>query len=187
MGQLGTNYSSKANLKLSPLYSKIFARKAVTAIPPFLHERPRNFIVPPSQRERIGLPPVPILELMVAAWDSETISTEQVVDIAFIHRHDLKRRSTENLICTFVRGDSMFPVIGDGAIVCVDLKVRPEGKKIPKWSIWAVKKDEGAAVKYIQVGEDMIALLSANPNYPPEAVEDPEAIIGRVVWMWQAV
>ena len=81
----------------------------------------------------------------------------------------------------------MFPVIGDGAIVCVDLKVRPEGKKIPKWSIWAVKKDEGAAVKYIQVGEDMIALLSANPNYPPEAVEDPEAIIGRVVWMWQAV
>ena len=34
---------------------------------------------------------------------------------------------------------------------------------------------------------DMIALLSANPNYPPEAVTDPEAIIGRVVWMWQGV
>ncbi|MCL5966901.1 MAG: S24 family peptidase [Deltaproteobacteria bacterium] len=81
----------------------------------------------------------------------------------------------------------MHPILRDGAIVCIDTKARPEEKKVPKGSIWAVRKDEGAVVKFIQVGEDMIALLSANPNYPPEAVTDPEAIIGRVVWMWQGV
>src|SRR4030065_2440295 len=69
----------------------------------------------PQSRETDYLP-VPSVEPRVAAGDPETISTEQVVDIAFIHRRALKRRSTENLICTFLRGDSMFPVIRDGAI-----------------------------------------------------------------------
>ena len=140
----------------------------------------------PQERESDYLP-VPIVEPKVAAGNPQMISSEEVVDVAFIHRRALKRRSAENLLCTFVQGDSMHPVIRDGAIVCIDTKARPEEKKVPKGSIWAVRKDEGAVVKFIQIGEDMIALLSANPSYPPEAVEDPEAIIGRVVWMWQAV
>ncbi len=81
----------------------------------------------------------------------------------------------------------MFPVVRDGAIVCVDLDARPEEGKVPKGSIWAVKKDGGAVVKHIQVGEGGIVLISANPSHPPEVVGDGEAIIGRVVWMWQAM
>jgi SOS-response transcriptional repressor LexA len=140
----------------------------------------------PQARELDYLP-VPIVEPRVAAGDPEAISTEQVEDIAFIHRRALRRRSTENLICTFIRGDSMFPVIRDGAIVCIDTKARPEGGKVPKGSIWAVRKDGGAVVKHIQVGEGGIALISANPTYPPEVIGDGEAIIGRVVWMWQVM
>lgn len=139
----------------------------------------------PQEKESDYLP-VPIVEPKVAAGNPQVISSEQVVDVAFIHRRVLKRRSADNLLCTFVQGDSMYPVIRDGAIVCIDTKARPEGTKVPKGSIWAVRKDEGAVVKFIQIGDDMIALLSANPNYPPEAVRDPDPIIGRVVWAWQA-
>jgi repressor LexA len=140
----------------------------------------------PREREPDYLP-VPIVEPKVAAGNPEAVASEQVVDIAFIHRRTLRRRSPDNLICTYVKGDSMFPILRDGAIVCLDLKARPEGGKVPKGSVWAVRKGEGAVVKHIQVGEGGIVLISANPSYPPEVVEDEEAIVGRVVWMWQAM
>lgn len=81
----------------------------------------------------------------------------------------------------------MLPILRNGAIICVDLKARPEGDKVPKGSVWVVKKDGGAVVKHIQVGKDGIVLISANPSYHPEVVRDDESIVGRVVWMWQAL
>ena len=63
------------------------------------------------------------------------------MDIVFIHRRALKRRSAQGYICTVVTGDSMAPVIRDGAIVCIDSRARPE-KKVPKDSIWAVRKEK---------------------------------------------
>jgi phage repressor protein C with HTH and peptisase S24 domain len=140
----------------------------------------------PQSREADYLP-VPIVEPRVAAGNPETVSSEQIVDIAYIHRRTLKRKNVQDYLCTFVQGDSMFPVLRDGAIVCIDTKARPEGKKTPKWSIWAVRKDDGAVVKNIQIADNAIVLISANPNYPPDIVNDPDAIIGKVVWMWQAV
>jgi len=130
---------------------------------------------------------VPIVEPRIAAGNPKTITSEQVIDMAFIHRRTLRRKNPDNLICTFVEGDSMLPILRDGAIVCIDTKARPEGDKVPKGSVWVVKKDGGAVVKHIQIGKDGIVLISANPSYTPEVVRDDESIVGRVVWMWQAL
>jgi phage repressor protein C with HTH and peptisase S24 domain len=40
-----------------------------------------------------------------------------VIDIVFIHRRVLKRRAVRDYICTYVRGDSMEPVLRDGDAV----------------------------------------------------------------------
>ncbi|MBI5575520.1 MAG: helix-turn-helix domain-containing protein [Deltaproteobacteria bacterium] len=128
---------------------------------------------------------IPIVEPRVAAGNPETVTSEQVIDIVFIHRRALKRRSVRDYICTYVKGDSMSPVLRDGAIVCIDTKARPEGKKVPKDSIWAVRKDDGTVVKHIQVQEKSILLVSENPAYDIESVTDSDVIVGRVVGAWQ--
>jgi phage repressor protein C with HTH and peptisase S24 domain len=130
---------------------------------------------------------VPIVEPRVAAGNPETVATEQVIDIVFIHRRALMRRSVRDYICTYVRGDSMEPVLRDGAIVCIDTKARPEGGRVPRDSIWAVRKDDGAVVKRIQLQDDRILLISENPRYDIETVPDGDAVIGRVVGVWQAL
>lgn len=131
--------------------------------------------------------PVPIVEPRVAAGNPETVTNEQVIDIVFIHRRALKRRSVRDYICTYVKGDSMSPVLRDGAIVCIDTKARPEGKKVPKDSIWAVRKDDGTVVKYVQIKDSMILLVSENPAYDIECVTDGDVIVGRVVGVWQSL
>lgn len=140
----------------------------------------------PRERESDYLP-VPIVEPRVAAGNPDIVTSEQVVDIVFIHRRALKRRSVRDYICTFVKGDSMAPTLRDGAIVCIDTKARPEGKKVPKDSIWAVRKDEGAVVKHIQIEERMILLVPENPAYDIESVTDGDVIVGRVVGVWQTL
>jgi repressor LexA len=118
-------------------------------------------------------------------YPPETVTSEQVIDIVFIHRRALKRRSVRDYICTYVKGDSMSPTLRDGAIVCIDTKARPEGKKVPKDSIWAVRKDDGTVVKHLQIKEKMILLVSENPAYDIEPVTDGDIIVGRVVGAWQ--
>jgi phage repressor protein C with HTH and peptisase S24 domain len=148
----------------------------------------RKFQDPDLPRKREGdYLPVPIVEPKVAAGNPETVTTEQVVDIVFIHRRALKRRTVRDYLCTYVKGDSMFPVLRDGAIVCIDTKARPEGRKVPKDSIWAVRKEEGTVVKHIQIEEDRILLVSANPAYDIESVAVADAVIGRVVGAWQSL
>ena len=141
----------------------------------------------PRERESDYLP-VPIVEPKVAAGSPQVVSSEQVIDVAFIHRRAIKKKNPQDLLCTFVAGDSMEPILRHGAIVCIDTKARPEkGGKVQKGSIWAVRKDEGAVVKHIQLLENAVVLVSANPDYPVEIVRDPGAIIGRVIWVWQGV
>src|SRR4030066_299381 len=129
--------------------------------------------------------PVPIVDVKVAAGPPQEIRPEQIMDIAIIHRRALKRRNEAGLVCTFVKGDSMEPIFRDGAVVCIDTEDRPDRGKVPKHSIWAVRKDEGTVIKHIQTERDSIILISENPSYPVEVVRDPSAIIGRVVWAWQ--
>jgi SOS-response transcriptional repressor LexA len=138
----------------------------------------------PERRESEYLA-VPIVESNVAAGAPEVITSEQVVDIVFLHSRALRRRSVRGYICTYVRGDSMLPVLRDGAIVCIDTRARPEGRKVPKGSIWAVRKEDGAVVKNIQIEEGRILLISQNPAYEIESIDDVDAVIGRVVGAWQ--
>lgn len=148
----------------------------------------RKFSDPRLPQERgADYVPVPIVEPKVAAGSPAVVTNEQVIDLVFIHRRALRRRSVQGYICTYVKGDSMHPVLRDGAIVCIDIRARPEGKKVARDSIWAVRKDEGAVVKHIQIEEGRILLVSENPAYAIESVSDADAIIGRVVGAWQSL
>lgn len=131
--------------------------------------------------------PIPVYNVKVVGGDPETIAREEIEDVALIHRSALKRKTARGLVCTFVRGDSMIPILREGAIVCIDTTVRPDRGKVPRGSIWAVRKEDGVVVKFLQVADGAIVLVSANPDYPPELVSSPDAIVGRVVWVWQAV
>jgi phage repressor protein C with HTH and peptisase S24 domain len=128
---------------------------------------------------------VPIVEAKIAAGPAALVTSEQIIDVAFVHRRILKKKDPRNLICTFVKGNSMEPILRDGAIVCIDTKARPEGKKVPPGTIWAVRKDDGVVVKYLQIRDHTLVLVSENKAYDVELVKDPEAIVGRVVWAWQ--
>src|SRR5574341_1489717 len=140
----------------------------------------------PQKRETDYLA-IPIVEPRVAAGNPEVVSSEQVLDIVFLHRRALRRGSAQGYLCMVVKGDSMAPAIRDGAIVCIDTRARPEGKKVPRESVWAVRKDEGAVIKHIQFRDDRILLISENPDYEIESTGDPLAIIGRVVGVWQTL
>jgi hypothetical protein len=78
-----------------------------------------------------------------------------------------------------VAGDSMEPVLKDGDEILVDKTARPlrEG-------IHVVRLGEALHVKRVQaVGPSRLALISANPAYPPiEVALDDVDVVGRVVW-----
>ena len=48
-----------------------------------------------------------------------------------------------------------------------------------------MRKDEGTEVKHIQIEDRLILLVSENPAYEIESVTDGDAIVGRVVGVWQ--
>lgn len=129
---------------------------------------------------------IPILSARVAGGTPELIASERVTEHACIHRRAIRKHDPRVLVCTFVTGNSMEPVLRDGAVVCIDTTARPEGGKTPPGSIWAVRKGEGAVVKYLQIRDHTIVLVSENKAYPVELVKDPAAIIGRVIWAWQS-
>jgi phage repressor protein C with HTH and peptisase S24 domain len=141
----------------------------------------------PAGRFEDNFLPVPVYNVKVVGGDPESIAREEVEDVALIHRSALKRKTTRGLVCTFVLGDSMIPILREGAIVCIDTTLRPDRGKVPRGSIWAVRKEDGVVVKFLQLADGAIVLVSANPDFPPELVSSPDAIVGRVIWVWQAV
>lgn len=86
----------------------------------------------------------------------------------------------EHLCWAAGQGDSMFPTIGHGEPILIDL-----GDKTPRMSdlIWAFAYGDIGMIKRLRpLPDGSVEILSDNPNVPPARAVDGELhIIGRVV------
>lgn len=134
--------------------------------------------------------PVPVLDpahVKLAAGQPLTITRESVVDYALIHRRALGRKNTKGLFCIFVAGNSMTPILRDGAIVCVDTNQKP-GETPPRDSVWAVRDGDGPVVKHILFADGALWLISANSaEHPPKKAGAGAEVLGRAMWVWQGL
>jgi len=90
--------------------------------------------------------------------------------------------STDGNFFVRVSGVSMIHAgIFDGDLVMVDPKIEPKSGDI----VLAHIAPHGQVVKKLECGKDGLSLLSANPDYQPIRVANPEdlTIHGKVVWV----
>lgn len=153
------------------------------------------------QREVGPLPPsadpsdlanIPLHEAFLSAGAGAANTSEHIVGhLAF--RHDWLRKVgvvPANAILARASGDSMQPCIWDGDVLLIDRsRIEPpgaprKGVTSRRPPIFALLDDGEAKVKRIQLQEGgMAALISDNPDYPPQFTRiDTLKIIGKVMW-----
>lgn len=134
---------------------------------------------------RAGYVEVPILDVRLAAGAASlSDAAQQIGNMPFDMDllRSLGRSSHAGLVVLTAEGDSMEPLIADGARVLADTsdtRLR-EG-------IFAFRIGDELRVKRLRRrGTDAVDVLSENPRYAPETLEgdllDQFAILGRVLW-----
>ncbi|PZO04816.1 MAG: hypothetical protein DCF29_09400 [Alphaproteobacteria bacterium] len=134
---------------------------------------------------KAGYLEVPILDVRLAAGAASlSDASQQIGAMPFDHGllRSLGRSSGEGLVVLTAEGDSMEPLIADGARVLADTtdtRLR-EG-------IFAFRIGDELRVKRLRRrGSEAVEVLSENPRYDPELLEghdlDQFAILGRVLW-----
>ena len=174
--------------KLQQIMSKIPVPAPPPPAPPVEHTVTWSSEKPVDADDFFRIPVLDPDSVVLVGGEPGISSYEQIKEYAWVHRRALgRKKSTRGLTCLFVRGDSMEPILRDGAIVCVDTAIKPESKPPPE-SIWAVQKGEGAVVKYIEITGGELWLLSENRRkYPTEKAPEGSQVIGRVIWVWQGL
>src|SRR5690606_23982993 len=92
------------------------------------------------------------------------------------------RAAPAHLAVLRVDGDSMEDTLRDGDFVLVDRSQSRFGRE----GIYALAIGENAWVKRLSLNlrEKLIRIISDNPAYPPQELEEQELfLIGRVVWI----
>lgn len=134
---------------------------------------------------RAGFVEVPILDVRLAAGAASLADAAQQIgtmpfDLELMR--SIGRPSPDGLVVLTAEGDSMEPLIADGARVLADTndtRLR-EG-------IFAFRIGDELRVKRLRRrGADVIEVLSENPRYEPETLTGEAlrhfAILGRVLW-----
>lgn len=121
--------------------------------------------------------PIDIYE-MAGAGDPQLSSGEVVISVT------LPTDFTKSgIVPVFVKGDSMNPILLNGAIVGVDTN----DKNVISGKMYAVwLDDEGAQIKTLIKGFDKVTVKSENPlaptvDFPKEVLRD-HFVLGRVRW-----
>ncbi len=160
------------------------------------HELVRFAAVPASTDAEYA--EVPLVEGTVAAR-SEVIINEEVKEVLKLPRGFLNRiradlatparKSWTRFVLIQVdakEGMSMWPRLNPGSILLIDrhyTTLHPYRKN--DRNIYAVRKDGGCTVKYVELTGSLVLLRPHNPDYPVEVITIPEGqtaadlIIGR--------
>lgn len=137
-------------------------------------------------RSAEGLIAIPRFDVQASAGPGTFIEGEVPVahlgfDQEFLKQLCAARPSHLSIIR--VRGDSMFPTLGDGDDIMVDRTVA--GTRVQD-GIYVLRREDTLAVKRIAVhpGTQRLTISSDNPAYPSWPDLDPADVdvIGRVVW-----
>ncbi len=131
---------------------------------------------------------IPLVEGSVAAG-LPIINDDKIEGFAIIHVSQVGRR--QNLVAVRVdknTGRSMEPLIRPGSMVAIDR----DDREIIKKKIYAVRKDSGITLKFIQREGDTLLLIPANREVADVQVLDlrtqtQDPIVGRVIWNWQTL
>jgi len=122
-----------------------------------------------------------------AAAGTGLIMEEDIAGYCIIHQRVAPR--PDDIRCVSISGDSMAPTLTDGSIVAVDITLRE--LRLVKGKIVCARTEEGEVViKRLRLRQRHVLLYSDNPDqekYPPlivDLTEQPEPVIGQVVWAW---
>ncbi|MBI4467255.1 MAG: helix-turn-helix domain-containing protein [Acidobacteria bacterium] len=127
--------------------------------------------------------PLPLLKDAAAAGSPREISEADIDGYALIHYAWCPNPA--NFTCVRVRGDSMAPILHDGAIVALDHTQRDPLFLHQK--MVAARYDAGVTIKWLERASDgTLRLVPENKDYPaltlPRTPENP--VIGLVAWWW---
>lgn len=133
---------------------------------------------------RAGFAEVPILDVRLAAGGGELTETaQQIGTMPFDYGllRSLGRSSAEGLVVLEADGDSMEPLIADGARVLADtrdIRLR-EG-------VFGFRMGDELRVKRLRKRGEGVEVISENSHYEPELLVGEAlndfAILGRVLW-----
>lgn len=133
---------------------------------------------------------VPVLTENAATGPSRSFTIKDVKEWVWIPRTQLRRRELHRLVAMEVVGDSMEPVIRNGAVVAIDL----DDTTLVKRGIYTVAAPGGRwTVKHVRLSGGGFGLLPANPatneSFPlvVESIDGHNPVIGRVVWNSQVL
>ena len=127
--------------------------------------------------------PVPLLRDAAAAGAARVITEGDVEGYVLVPYGWCP--DTQNFSCLRVRGDSMAPVLNDGAIVGVDRAQRDP--MMLHQQMVAAHFDDGVTIKWLErqpTGE--LLLVPENKSHPTLRLPRSEAnpILGAVAWYW---
>jgi phage repressor protein C with HTH and peptisase S24 domain/DNA-binding XRE family transcriptional regulator len=127
--------------------------------------------------------PVPLLKDAAAAGAARAVADQDVEGYALIQYAWCPNPSS--FTCIRVRGDSMAPILHDGAVVAIDHSQRDPAALHQK--MVAARTDDGVTIKWLDRQPDgALLLVPENKSYPatplPPSRENP--VIGLVAWWW---
>ncbi|MFH2013134.1 MAG: LexA family transcriptional regulator [Pseudomonadota bacterium] len=125
--------------------------------------------------------PIPLVSNPIASGCGREINYDYVEGL--IYYNWVRSR---NMVATRVIGASMEPTFPEGSILAIDL----EDRRYQPEKVFAVKYKGECTLKRLTKERGFLILQSDNPNkdeYPNQVInlqEEPEPIIGRIVFAW---
>ncbi|MBN8900202.1 MAG: helix-turn-helix transcriptional regulator, partial [Rhodospirillales bacterium] len=133
---------------------------------------------------------VPRYDVTASAGSGAVALTEIVSEEMAFRRDWLKEIgvSPQSAKLLSATGDSMEPLIPDGALMLIDSSIR----EVRNGCIYVIVKDGDLLVKRVHRKIDgSISLISENPRYDPEVISadflDKLHIVGRVRWVGRSI
>lgn len=158
--------------------------EALSVTPEWLTSGTKSVIMENVNREgAIPCALVPFYPFVKAAGGAGTVINSEDEDYTPVPCNVLKNRNLNSVVCVTVSGDSMEPVLTDGAIIAVD---RTE-KKIKDGKIYVFRHGDLLRVKVLKQTPTGVIIHSYNSTYPDEIHKNKEiqglTIVGRVFWV----
>ena len=127
--------------------------------------------------------PIPVLRDAAAAGSPREISEADIDGYALIYYAWCPNPA--NFTCVRVRGDSMAPILHDGALVAIDHVQRDP--LLLHQKMVAARHEGGVTIKWLERRPDnALALVPENKSYPsvllPRTPDNP--VVGLVAWWW---
>ena len=127
--------------------------------------------------------PVPLLHDAAAAGPPRAIAESDIEGYVLVPYGWCP--DTQNFSCLRVRGDSMTPILNDGAIVGIDRTQRDPA--MLQQQMVAARYEDGVTIKWLERQPDgALLLVPENKTHPTLTLPRTEAnpILGAVSWSW---